>query len=257
MIKDYSLEQTVKGHITGGETIDTEDIQALSNIIANAQEGTADMDRCDVNGDGRVTVTDIIWLQYFWAFNEWPDGTTNARYYGEAGGSDNVSMEVVSTNGNVTRIAVNLNNETAAYRAFQIGLQLPAGAKVTGQSFGSRVSNGYLMHSENNEGFVRFMTISNLNTPFEGQQGAVLYVDVENLQGGSVQMTEAYFTDTQFNDVDLQNGSETTGITQRIMNAVENAGQKVYNLGGRMMDGLKKGINIVVGNDGTTKKVIK
>ena len=253
MIKDYSLEDDKRGHITGGDDITTDDIMALSDIIANSQEGDADLERCDVNGDGHISVTDIIWLQYFWAFNEWPDAPAAAR--GEGGHINNsVSLETMAT-GDVTRIAINLNNDTA-FRAFQIGLQLPAGAKVVGQSFGSRVTNGYLMQSENKEGFVRFMTISANNRPFEGNSGAVLYVDVENMQG-SVQLIESFFTDTAYREANLLNGNESTGIVETISNAIETAGQKIYDFGGRVLRGLKKGVNIIRNSDGTTTKVIK
>ena len=41
-----------------------------------------------------------------------------------------------------------------------------------------------------------------------------------------------------------------------VANAIENAGQKIYDLGGRLMNGVKKGINIIRNADGSTKKVI-
>ena len=50
--------------------------------------------------------------------------------------------------------------------------------------------------------------------------------------------------------------SGTTAI-DKLKNAAAAAGQKVYNLGGRMVDGLKKGVNILRGENGETKKVIK
>jgi len=256
MLKDMSLEEEVKGHITGSDDITVNDVAALTNLIANQQEGSLDLDRGDVNGDGRITVTDVIWLQYFSAFGEWPDGTTNARAFGDvAEGNNSVSLETIAM-GDVTRIAVKLDNETA-FRAFQIGLQLPAGAEVVAQSFGERVVNGYLMHSENSEGMVRFTTISDIATPFAGNEGAVLYVDVKGLTGSAV-LTEAYFGDTMYGEADLTaTGNQTTGIAERITNAIDSAAQKVYNLGGRMMDGLKKGINIIRNADGTTTKVVK
>ena len=252
MIKDMSLEEDARGHITGGETIEAADIQALASMIANQQEGDADLSRCDLNGDGKVTVTDIIWLQYFWAFNEWPDAANAAP--SRSGSSDAVSMEVVSTENNVTRVAVNLSNSDA-YRAFQIGMQLPAGAKVVGQSLGSRVESGYLMHSENTEGSVRFMNIAGMGSEYAGSEGAVLCVDIENLNG-EIELTEAYFTNTRLMEADLTATGGTTGIMSTISNALETAGQTIYNMGGKVMNSLKKGINIIRNSDGSSKKVV-
>jgi len=251
-MKELNFTQDVKGHITGGEEIGTNDIQALANIIITGQEGDVDPEVCDINGDGRVTVTDIIWLQYFWAFNEWPNPAAAAR--GDIDMNDGVNMEVVSTRGNITRLAINLNNSDS-YRAFQIGMQLPAGAKVVGQSLGDRVQNANLMRSESAMGNVRFLTMTSLNSSFEGNEGAVLYVDIENLNG-DVTLTEAYFTNSEMNEAAFVNNGQTTSIRESITNALESAGQKIYNMGGRVMNGLKKGINIIRRNDGSNEKVI-
>jgi hypothetical protein len=250
-VKDLSLAEDVKGHITGGDEIGADDVQALINIIINGQEGEQDLEICDINGDGRITVTDIIWLQFFDIFHEWPNMAAAARGGYEM--SDAVKMEVVSTRGNITRLAINLSNNDS-YRAFQIGMQLPAGAKVVGQSLGDRVENAYLMHSQATEGNVRFMTIA-FNSEFAGNEGAVLYVDVENLNG-DVALTEAYFTNVELNEADLLSSGQTTSIRESITNALESAGQKIYNMGGRVMNGLKKGINIIRRNDGSNEKVI-
>ena len=42
-----------------------------------------------------------------------------------------------------------------------------------------------------------------------------------------------------------------------ISNALEGASKRVYNIGGAMMDSLRKGINIIRNADGTTQKVLK
>jgi hypothetical protein len=51
-------------------------------------------------------------------------------------------------------------------------------------------------------------------------------------------------------------GNGTTGIGK-----IEAAGQyvkdSIYNLGGRVVNGIKKGINIITNNDGKTRKVVK
>ena len=213
-VKDLSLAEDVKGHITGGDEIGADDVQALINIIINGQEGEQNLEVCDINGDGRITVTDIIWLQFFDIFHEWPNMAATARGGYEM--SDAVKMEVVSTRGNITRLAINLSNNDS-YRAFQIGMQF--------------------------------------NSEFAGNEGAVLYVDVENLNG-DVALTEAYFTNVELNEADLLSSGQTTSIRESITNALESAGQKIYNMGGRMMNGLKKGINIIRRSDGSNEKVI-
>lgn len=252
-IKDMSLVEDVKGQITEGDgTIDSGDLMALINIVLDP-ESNPDLNRCDINGDGKVNVTDVVWLRYFVVYGDWPTPTAAARG-GFFGDSNNVKMKVVSNSNNVTRVAVNLNNDTE-FNHFQFNLLLPAGAKVVGQSLGERVEGANLMMSQN-EGIVRLLAISSANNVFAGNEGAVLYLDVENLNG-NLTIEEAVFVGTDFNSYTLVGNGETTGIRGTVTNAIESAGETIYNLGGKVMNGLKKGINIIRRADGTTEKVVK
>jgi len=255
-LKDMSLAEDVKGHIIPGkEEIDTDDMEALADIILNGEEETADMNRCDINGDGDVDVTDLIWLRYFLVHGEWPNAQVPAGapalYTFGNGGIDNVTMEATA-NGNITRVAVNLTNETE-FKHFQLNLQLPMGAKVVGQRLGERVEGANLLIAQN-DNEVRMLAVSTANNVFAGNEGAVVYLDIENLTG-DVNIEKVIFVDTALNGHRL-NSAGTTGIADRISNAIENAGQKIYDLGGRLMNSVKKGINIIRNADGSTKKVI-
>ena len=251
-VKDMSLVEDVKGHIVEGkESIDIDDFEALADIILSGTEEDAELARCDINGDDEVDVTDLIWLRYFLVHDEWPTAAAAAR--GTMTANDFIDMQVISTANNVTRIAVNLENETA-FNHFQLNVQLPEGAKVVSQSLGERVEGANLMMAQNGNS-VRFLAVSSANNVFAGNSGAVVYFDIENLNG-DVTIDKAIFTDTELNRYMLT-ANNTTGIAQTITNALENAGQKIYSLGGKMMNGLKKGINIIRNSDGSTSKVIK
>lgn len=253
-LKDMSLAEDVKGHIVPGkEEIDTDDMEALADIILNGEEATADLARCDVNGDGDVDVTDLVWLRYFLVHGEWPNAqaAAPALYTFGNGGINNVTMEATA-NGNITRVAINLTNETE-FKHFQLNLQLPMGAKVVGQRLGERVEGANLLIAQN-DNEVRMLAVSTANNVFAGNEGAVVYLDIENLTG-DVNIEKVIFVDTALNGHRL-NAGETTGIADRISNAIENAGQKIYDLGGRLMNSVKKGINIIRNADGSTKKVI-
>lgn len=255
MIKDMSLvanDGNVKGQINGDGKIDSGDLMELINIVLDPNSNP-NLNTCDINGDGEVDVTDLVWLRYFLVHHDWPTATAKARS-GFFGDSNNVKMKVVSTSNNVTRVAVNLNNDTE-FNHFQFNLLLPAGAKVVGQSLGERVEGANLMMSQN-EGIVRLLAISSANNVFAGNEGAVLYLDVENLNG-DLTIEKAVFTGTDFNSYTLVGNGETTGIRGTVTNAIENAGETIYNLGGKVMNGLKKGINIIRRADGTTEKVVK
>lgn len=251
-VKDLSLVEDVKGHISGNDDISTDDLEDLADIILNAQEESADMDRCDISGDGEVDVTDLVWLRYFLVHGDWPNSAATAR--GDmASANDYINMEVVSVENNVTRIAINLDNETV-FNHFQLNVQLPEGAKVVGQTLGERVEGANLMMAQNGT-TVRMLAISTANNVFAGNEGAVVYIDIEGLNG-EVNIEKAIFTDTELNG-HLLTANSTTSIRESITNALQAAGQKIYNMGGKMMNGLKKGVNIIRNADGSAKKVMK
>lgn len=252
LLKDMSLEEDVKGHISGNDDISIDDLEDLADIILNAQEESADLSRCDISGDGTVDVTDLVWLRYFLVHGDWPNSAATAR--GDmASANDYINMEVVSVENNVTRIAINLDNETV-FNHFQLNVQLPEGAKVVGQTLGERVEGANLMMAQNGT-TVRMLAISTANNVFAGNEGAVVYIDIEGLNG-EVNIEKAIFTDTELNG-HLLTANSTTSIRESITNALQAAGQKIYNMGGKMMNGLKKGVNIIRNADGSAKKVMK
>ena len=251
-VKDMSLVEDKKGHVSGNDDISTDDLMDLADIILNGEEDTADLEACDMNGDGEIDVTDLVWLRYFLVHEDWPTAGAAARSLTNNRNSDVIEMQTAFTENGITRLAINLSNGES-YKAFQISMQLPAGAKMVGKSLGERVDGTNLMSKENN-GVVTFIALSTANNVIAGNDGAVLYVDIEGLNG-EVVLGKAIFTTVDFNSVSM-NGNGTTGIRETIANAVENAGKTIYNLGGKVMNGLKKGLNIIRNADGTTKKVI-
>ena len=253
-LKDMSLAEDKKGHIANGganEEITTDDLEALVDIILNDEE--YDLDACDLNGDGEVDVTDLVWLRYFLVHNDWP--VANAVREMASNANDAINMQVVSVDGNITRLAINLSNETM-FRDFQIKMQLPAGAKLVGKSLGERVEGVNLMSSDAANGTVSFVALGTSKGAINGEEGAVLYLDVENLNG-VVTIGKAIFVDNSLVGHDLTSTSEATGIRETIANAVNSATQKFFDVSGRMMNSLKNGINIIRNNDGTSKKVLK
>jgi hypothetical protein len=62
------------------------------------------------------------------------------------------------------------------------------------------------------------------------------------------------FATAAANTTAFQIGSEATGIAS-VKAAAD--GEQVYSIGGRLMNAVKKGINIIRRADGTTQKVIK
>ena len=98
------------------------------------------------------------------------------------------------------------------------------------------------------------------NTKFNGRTGALVLIDVEvscSYTGGEISFSNVIFSDANgisYSIVGPGNDGETTGIDGVTAPTVK---ERIYSIGGQMKKALKKGINIIVGEDGKGHKVVK
>jgi hypothetical protein len=148
----------------------------------------------------------------------------------------------------VTRLAINLNND-AAYQMLQIDIN----ANVSAATATERIPSGMgIYKGEPKNGVTRILVSTFVQgTEIAAGEGAVLYLDVTGFNGEAT----AKFVTTAGQTV---NFNLATGEATAIDGVEVEKGfmQKVYNIGGKLMDGLKKGINIIRNSDGSTKKVV-
>lgn len=207
-----------------------------------------DFARADVNQDGAVDVADAR-------------GAMNVAFYGKVNGEGaaearaNAAESLVATmNGN--RIAIALNN-ARQYCNMQLDLVLTEGMTVVGQELSARMGKHTVSGSDLGNGIYRIViTSSDIEGAIEGNEGDLLYINVEGQ--GNVEFQNVILADMAAGSHKFQiagvAGGETTGIAAAKQNGVM---ESIYNMGGRVMNGLKKGINIIRRADGTTQKVIK
>ena len=254
-LNDYlqalAKKNEVKGHIIPGkETIDSEDMMALMDIILNNKEAEADLDRCDIDGDGEITITDLVYLRYRVVHGEWP---TPADLSARSMRGDETSMNAMSagTANDISHVAINLDN-LLDYQALQIDIHLPEGAILRGKQLGERVEGANLIATDKTTGTIRIIILSTGENIISGTEGAVIYLDVEHLRG-NVTVSNVILTDTEFRSHRL--GDAPTAIDS-LKDATKADGRTIYSLGGKKMEGLQKGVNIIRNADGTTKKVV-
>ena len=132
---------------------------------------------------------------------------------------------------------------------------LPDGMKIVGTSLSSRAGQSHKLYSRTQQdGSVRILASSISGETFSGNEGAVLYIDVEGANASSVEILNILFSDVNANTRAFKLGNNVTGI-DAIGSTFDALKQKVYDLGGRVMNGVKKGINIIRNADGSTRKV--
>ena len=246
-------------------SVDVIDLQRLLNLVNQPLQQkeltTKQFQASDLNNDGYIDIVDLgIMCDIMLGATDYlhdVDPDTGEPVFASrqlATTSETLRADVVATDGNSQRIAISLSNERA-YTGFQMDITLPEGMRLVGQSLSDRADGQQLYANEWN-GKTRLVGFTATKAAFTGNDGAVVYLDVEtdeSYKGGSVKYDDIIFLTTNAKGVKFQMQGETTGVVSRFADAAK---ETIYNLGGRVMNGLKKGVNILRGNDGA-KKVIK
>lgn len=245
-----SIEENtyVLGDVTEDGAVLTDDYLTVLNAVLDPEtlEGGKVFAAADVNRDGKISIADVTLIAAKVTNGLWPSlgGSLNAPMVG----SENLTVSAEDNNG-VQRIAINLENRKD-YVACQMDIVLPAGMTVVGESVGNR-ANGHALYSKDIDGVHRVVISTIENNSFTNGS-AILYLDV---QGGSIDkvaLDKVIFAEANGRETTIT-GNDATGI-----NGMETEGslkQKIYTVGGQLLDKVKQGINIVRNANGKTQKV--
>lgn len=245
-----SIEENtyVLGDVTEDGVVLTDDYLTVLNAVLDPEtlEGGKVFAAADVNRDGKISIADVTLIAAKVTNGLWPSlgGSLNAPMVG----SENLTVSAEDNNG-VQRIAINLENRKD-YVACQMDIILPAGMTVVGESVGNR-ANGHALYSKDINGVHRVVISTIENNSFTNGS-AILYLDV---QGGSIDkvaLDKVIFAEANGRETTIT-GSDATGISG--MEAEGSLKQKIYTVGGQLLDKVKQGINIVRNANGKTQKV--
>lgn len=245
-----SIEENtyVLGDVTEDGVVLTDDYLAVLNALLDSEtlEGGKVFAAADVNRDGKISIADVTLIAAKVTNGLWPSlgGSLNAPMVG----SENLTVSAEDNNG-VQRIAINLENRKD-YVACQMDIILPAGMTVVGESVGNR-ANGHALYSKDIDGVHR-VVISTIENNCFTNGSAILYLDV---QGGSIDkvaLDKVIFAEANGRETYIT-GSDATGING--MEAEGSLKQKIYTVGGQLLDKVKQGINIVRNANGKPQKV--
>lgn len=219
----------------------------------------------DMNEDKTFDVGDMTRISnLIFRGSENGETTTRARATRSVEG-DQITIakqaEETTVFGKTFQIAVNVTNN-ASFTAGQFDVTLPAGMKLVGQELTGRSNGHEIFGSELSEGKYRILAATIENTAFVGHEGALVVLNVEvgsDYTGGTVEVNNAIFSDADGRSYVITRGigdstGETTGIDSITAPTMK---ERIFSIGGMVKKSVQKGINIIVGEDGTTRKVIK
>lgn len=262
----------IKGDACHDRTVDINDYDLVRSWILKAKTFDSVVNELgegaayggDMDGDKTFTVADITRISNLIFRGNEKGETTRARATRSVEG-DQITIakqaEETTVFGKTVQIAVNVTNN-ASFTAGQFDVTLPAGMKLVGQELTGRSNGHEIFGSELSEGKYRILAATIENTAFVGHEGALVVLNVEvgsDYTGGTVEVNNAIFSDADGRSYVITRGigdstGETTGIDSITAPTMK---ERIFSIGGMVKKSVQKGINIIVGEDGTTRKVIK
>lgn len=262
--QDTEENSYILGDVNRDGSVFANDYTIICNVALEKEtleKGSVEFLAADINEDDVVNIGDVSAVARIIRNAESTVAKSKAK-------ARRVSSVVTKTNdvvsitsegeGTKRRIAINLQN-AKAYNGCQMDIKLPSGLTISGEDAGSRANGLTLMSNDLANGMHRIILSTLDDAMITEGAGAIVYLDVEvgySYSGEDIVVSDVLLTDSsaRLYSTNGTGGDGTTGIdTITVGEAVKG---KIYSVGGKLMNGLKRGVNIIRGNDGSTKKVI-
>ena len=163
------------GDANGDGEVTVTDIVVTANYILDNPVDSFVFEAADVNGDGDITVTDVVLIARM-VLNPEMVGPGRAPTLGA--NDDSMSADDICLAAGETRtVSIALNN-AITYTAFQLDLQLPDGLSADNFRLTGRAGSHVLGTNMQADGTQRVMCYSPMLATIDGQEGALLTFDV-------------------------------------------------------------------------------
>lgn len=245
----------ILGDVNRDGSVMVDDYTEILNYVLEVEtikEGSVKYLAADVNEDGNVNIGDITGVTNIIIGNSNTGLRAAARYAAQQGGAGNIELATES-DGDVTRVAVKING-SAAYVGAQMDIKLPAGVTLLSATSGSSEHNLY--QNTLADGTQRVIVSSMQNSVLGTNGEAVVWLELTGKVDGNISIDNVFASDARGIAYSIDGtGNGTTGIDG--LDANKSLKDKIYSVGGQMMKTLKKGVNILRGSNGSTKKVLR
>lgn len=243
-----------KGDVNRDGDIDILDYGKVASWILNgmdtkdAFEDPIEFDLANTDNNSTLNTSDLqgIVNQIKLFYKNGNYTTSYLAVKGQNIGADKVT--VVNNNG---QLAIGVDN-SIAYTGFQMDITLPSGASIENIALTAR-ANGQSVSFNNLGGDTYRVLVMGIDgEAFNGNSGALINIATSNLHG-TVGISNIHFTDQMANSYSPALAGEATAI-EGVM-AEQTMTEKIYSVGGQLLNKAQKGVNIIM-NNGVVKKVL-
>lgn len=246
----------ILGDVNRDGSVLVDDYTQILNYVLEVEtvdEGSMEYLAADVNEDGNINIGDVTAVTNAILGNNNTGLRAVARYEAAQQGAAGSLELATESNGDVTRVAVKING-SAAYVGAQMDIKLPAGVTLLSATSGSSEHNLY--QNTLADGTQRVVVSSMQNSMLGTNGEAVVLLELAGKVDGNISIANVFASDARGVAYSIDGtGEGTTGIGG--VDADKSLKDKIYSVGGQMMNTLKKGVNILRGSDGSTKKVLR
>lgn len=246
----------ILGDVNRDGSVLVDDYTQILNYVLEVEmvdEGSMEYLAADVNEDGNINIGDVTAVTNAILGNNNTGLRAVARYEAAQQGAAGSLELATESNGDVTRVAVRING-SAAYVGAQMDIKLPAGVTLLSATSGSSEHNLY--QNTLADGTQRVVVSSMQNSALGTNGEAVVLLELAGKVDGNISIANVFASDARGIAYSIDGtGEGTTGIGG--VDADKSLKDKIYSVGGQVIKTLKKGVNILRGSDGSTKKVLR
>jgi hypothetical protein len=218
----------VIGDANGDGVVTVSDVVAVANNILGKNPQPFIFDAADVNGDGEITVTDVVLIARI-VLNPTLEDLNQLRAPAVAAVNDAMSGEGITIAAGETRkVTIALDN-AMTYTAFQLDMQLPDGLTASNFALTSRAGSHALDANVLEDGTQRVMCYSPMLATIDGNEGALLTFEVTamgdvngNIMVDGIEMVNAACQTVNLDGFAMSVNSGTTSVKETV------AGVRIY-----------------------------
>ena len=251
----------ILGDVNFDNEVHVNDYTRILNIalgIDVPDKGSMEYWAADVNEDGDLNIGDLTGVVNIMRGIS-ISGYRAAVAYASAAPADASAGTLRLTadgDGSIKRVAIKLNTVNT-YVGFQMDVKLPAGVTLLNETLGGRAADHSLYSNTLADGTHRIVISSMENSEFNAGEEDLVILEVTGRNADRITVTNAMASD-KVGMVYGFTGDGSDGATGiEGVEAEKSLKERIYSVGGQVLDTLKRGVNIIRNADGSVKKVIK